>query len=186
MMKTARIHDYAASPVIDEVGVPEIGADEVLIRVKAASLNPLDLLLQGGKRRDVFPLPFPYTLGTDLSGTVEKSGSLAARWRSGDRVVARLDPTRGGALAEFAVVPAAYVATTCACRKSNPNILMMQSAQDRTAKNMPGSVNHGVMSVHPYPTISACAPHCNNSCTTAGRHEDVARRKRQRGQGIPV
>src|ERR1700676_3463249 len=33
---------------------------------------------------------------------------------------------------------------------------------------------HGVMSVHPRPTISACAPHCNNSCTTAGRDEDVA------------
>jgi hypothetical protein len=33
---------------------------------------------------------------------------------------------------------------------------------------------HGVMSVHPCPTISACAPHCNNSCTTAGRDEDVA------------
>src|SRR5664279_1251099 len=45
---------------------------------------------------------------------------------------------------------------------------------------------HGVMSVHPCPTISACAPHCNNSCTTAGRDEDVARRKRQHGQDIPV
>jgi hypothetical protein len=36
---------------------------------------------------------------------------------------------------------------------------------------------HGVMPVHPYPTISACVPHCNNSCTTAGRDEDVARPK---------
>src|SRR5664279_3855379 len=44
----------------------------------------------------------------------------------------------------------------------------------------------GAMSVHPCPTISASAPHCNNSCTTAVRDGDVARRKRQRGQGIPV
>jgi hypothetical protein len=44
----------------------------------------------------------------------------------------------------------------------------------------------GAMSVHPCPTISASAPHCNNSCTTAVRDGDVARRTRQRGQGIPV
>jgi hypothetical protein len=44
----------------------------------------------------------------------------------------------------------------------------------------------GAMSVHPCPTISASAPHCNNSGTTAVRDGDVARRKRQRGQGIPV
>src|SRR5665811_1463742 len=44
----------------------------------------------------------------------------------------------------------------------------------------------GAMSVHPCPTISASAPHCNNSCTTAVRDGDVARRKRQRGQSIPV
>jgi hypothetical protein len=42
----------------------------------------------------------------------------------------------------------------------------MQSAQDRTANNLPSS-EHGVMSVHPCPTISACALHCNNSCKTA-------------------
>jgi NADPH:quinone reductase-like Zn-dependent oxidoreductase len=108
-MKAARIRDYAVAPVIEELPIPEIGADEVLVRVKAVGLNPLDVLLLGGKRREVFPLPFPYTLGTDLAGTVERAGSLAARWRQGDPILARLDPIRGGALADFAVVPAAQV-----------------------------------------------------------------------------
>lgn len=108
-MRAARIHDYGAAPVLDDVQPLEIGPDEVLVRVRAASLNPLDVKLHSGAMRDFFPLAFPYTLGTDLAGTVERAGPLAARWHQGDKVVARLDPTRGGALADFAVVPAADV-----------------------------------------------------------------------------
>lgn len=113
-MTIARIHDYDAAitfgdtPVYTDTSAP--GADEVLVRVAAASLNPLDVLLHSGKRREVFPLTFPYTPGTDLAGTVVRAGALAARWRPGDRVVARLDPTRGGALADYAMVPATYLA----------------------------------------------------------------------------
>lgn len=58
---------------------------------------------------DFFPLTFPYTLGTDLAGTIEKVGSDVVGWSRGDEIVARVDPTSGGALAEFAVVPASYL-----------------------------------------------------------------------------
>ncbi|WP_257446640.1 NADP-dependent oxidoreductase [Archangium lipolyticum] len=111
-MKAARIHGHGdlGNVVIEDIPTPEFGPDEVLIRVEAASLNPLDLLLLGGKRREVFPLSFPYTLGIDLAGTVEGAGPLAARWRKGDRVIARPDPVRGGAFARYAVVPATHVA----------------------------------------------------------------------------
>ena len=106
MMKAARIHEYGAPLVFDEVSLPEIGPDEVLVRVKAAALNPLDVQLRSGKMHGFFPLGFPYTLGTDLAGTVERAGASATRWRQGEAVVARTDPTKGGALAGFAVVPA--------------------------------------------------------------------------------
>ena len=109
-MRAARIHDYGAAPVLDDAQAPAMGPDEVLVRVRAARLNPLDVKLQSGAMRDFFPLAFPYTLGTDLAGSVEQAGPLATRWRQGDEVVARLDPTRGGALADFAVVPATYLA----------------------------------------------------------------------------
>ncbi len=109
-MRAVRIHEYGASPALEEVPMPDIGADEVLVRVKATSLNPLDVYLCSGAMHGFFPLGFPYTLGADLAGTVERAGASATRWRSGEAVVARLDPTRGGALAEFAVVPAAYLA----------------------------------------------------------------------------
>jgi len=109
-MKAVRIHEYGAPLLLEEVQAPDIGPDEVLVRVKAASLNPLDVQLHSGKMHGFFPLAFPGTMGTDLAGTVERAGPLATRWQQGDKVVARLDPTKGGALAEFAVVPASYLA----------------------------------------------------------------------------
>ena len=108
-MKAARIHGYNAAPMLEDVPTPEINSTDVLVRVAAASLNPLDVKLQKGFMHDFFPLSFPYTLGTDLAGTIEKVGSDVAVWRQGDEIVARVDPTSGGALAEFAVVPASYL-----------------------------------------------------------------------------
>jgi NADPH:quinone reductase-like Zn-dependent oxidoreductase len=112
-MKAARIHAHGSieDAVIEDVPTPELGTDEVLIRVAAASVNPLDLKLIKGVLAAYYPLTFPYALGTDLAGTVERAGPLAARWRPGDKVIARPDPVRGGAFAEFAVVPASQVAT---------------------------------------------------------------------------
>lgn len=108
-MKAARIHGYNAAPILEDVPTPEIGSTDVLVRVAAASFNPLDVKLQKGFMHDFFPLSFPYTLGTDLAGTIEKVGSDVAGWSQGDEIVARVDPTSGGALAEFAVVPASYL-----------------------------------------------------------------------------
>ena len=109
MMKAARIHGYDAAPILEEVPVPEIGPDEVLVRVGAASLNPLDNKLRMGAIHDFYPLEFPYTMGTDLAGTVERVGPGVVGWSEGDRVLARTDPTSGGALAELAVVPASLL-----------------------------------------------------------------------------
>src|SRR3546814_19484648 len=58
-----------------------------------------------------FPLQFPYTLGTDLAGRVEEIGPDVLGWSIGDRVIARTDPTAGGAMAEYVVVPARYLTT---------------------------------------------------------------------------
>ena len=109
MMNAARIHGYAAEPVMEDVPVPEAGPDQVLVRVKGASLNPLDIKLHSGAMHGFFPLAFPYTLGTDLTGTVERTGPGVTGWQAGDAVVARLDPTSGGALAKFALLPATYL-----------------------------------------------------------------------------
>lgn len=118
-MKAVQIYQYGSidNAVLEEIPVPEIGLDEVLVQVEAASINPLDVKLISGDMKDYFPLTMPYTVGTDLSGTVVEAGLLAARWKQGDRVIARLEPGsslsqhRGGAFAEFVVVPAQLLTT---------------------------------------------------------------------------
>lgn len=107
-MKAVRIHGYKNAPTIEDVPTPEIGSGQVLVRVAAAALNPLDGALQTGAIARVFPLTFPYTMGTDLAGTVEQVGANVAVWRPGDQVIGRINPTVGGAFAEFAAVLAEF------------------------------------------------------------------------------
>jgi len=109
-MKAIRIHGYGQDLVLDEIPVPDIGPGDVLVRTNVASFNPLDVKLQSGAMHDFLPLTFPYTLGTDLSGTVQRVGSNVTGWHEGDQVIARVDPTSGGAFAEFVATPAAHVA----------------------------------------------------------------------------
>ena len=108
-MKAARIHGYNTAPTLEDIPTPEISPTDVLVRVAAAGLNPLDVKLRDAVMHHFFPLSFPYTVGTDLAGTIERVGSAVASWSEGEAIVARVDPTSGGALAEFAAVPAAYL-----------------------------------------------------------------------------
>ncbi len=105
-MNAAQLSGYNAVPAVGDAPAPEPGPGQVVVRVTAAGLNPLDLHIRGGKMRDYFDVKFPYTVGTDLAGTVDRPGSAAGQWKAGQAVVARLDPVAGGALAEFALVPA--------------------------------------------------------------------------------
>ena len=105
-MKALRIHDYGAVPSLDEVATPVAAAGQVLVRVSAAALNPLDVKIQQGAMKEYLKLSFPYTIGTDLSGVVEQVGRGVAQWQPGDKVVMRLNPDAGGAVAEFVAVPA--------------------------------------------------------------------------------
>ncbi len=119
-MKAVVVRNYGEldEVTIEDVPVPAIEPAEVLVQVEAASVNPLDVKLISGNLKAFFPLMPPYIIGTDLSGTVVEVGSLATRWKKGDRVFAHFEPAPGqgdqysrvGALAEFAAVPAVHVA----------------------------------------------------------------------------
>ena len=104
-MQQIILSDYEQSPVLQDIATPEPKYGEVLVRIAAAALNPLDVKLQRGQVHAYFPLTFPSAMGTDLAGTIEKTGSLTSRWMAGDRIMARLDPTKGGAFADCAIVP---------------------------------------------------------------------------------
>jgi NADPH:quinone reductase-like Zn-dependent oxidoreductase len=105
-VKAVQITGYGQQTVVAEVDAPTTGPGEVLVRIAGVALNPLDLKIASGSVQGFFPVEFPYILGTDLSGTVTELGADVTGWKVGDQVIARLDPTRGGAAAEFAVVPA--------------------------------------------------------------------------------
>jgi NADPH:quinone reductase-like Zn-dependent oxidoreductase len=109
IMKAIRIHQYGGPEVLAQVEMqrPAPGLNEVLIKVKAASVNPVDWKLRAGYLKDVFPLTFPSTLGWDVAGTVEEVGAGATRFKRGDDVYALLE---GGGYAEYAVANESIVA----------------------------------------------------------------------------
>ncbi|HEX4420826.1 MAG TPA: NADP-dependent oxidoreductase [Kofleriaceae bacterium] len=82
---------------------PEVGARDVLIAVKAASLNPVDFKIREGKLKLVLPLKLPIVLGCDVAGVVERVGAAVSKFQVGDEVFVRLEKGRMGGLAERAV-----------------------------------------------------------------------------------
>jgi NADPH:quinone reductase-like Zn-dependent oxidoreductase len=107
-MKAVRIHEYGDASVLkyEDAPVPDIGPDGVLIRVRAAGVNPVDWKIRKGLMKAVRPLQFPAIVGADAAGTVERVGAVVTRLKAGDAVVARVD----GAYAEFAVAKTDAVA----------------------------------------------------------------------------
>ncbi|KAL5862068.1 hypothetical protein ACOSQ4_003364 [Xanthoceras sorbifolium] len=86
-----------------ELPVPTPNKDQVLVKLEATSLNPVDWKMQKGEIRPLFPYKFPYTPGTDVAGEVVGLGSDVKNFKAGDKVVAILSHATGGGLAEFAV-----------------------------------------------------------------------------------
>jgi NADPH:quinone reductase-like Zn-dependent oxidoreductase len=92
-----------------EVPEPTAGDSEVLIRVHAAGLNPVDYNVRQGVARPVWRLDLPLVAGSELSGVVEAVGAGTSRFAVGDRVYARVDKLKLGAFARYAVVDESLV-----------------------------------------------------------------------------
>ena len=87
-----------------EIPAPVPGPGQVLVRVRAAAFNPIDLYLRSGMV--AMPMAFPYVIGTDVAGTVEASGPGSGKFRPGDRVWGSNQGMLGrpGSAAEFAAI----------------------------------------------------------------------------------
>lgn len=94
-----------------DMPVPEPGEGEVLVRVKAAGVNPVDWKIRAGYLKDFYPYKFPVILGWDLAGVVEKLGYSARRFKAGDEVYGycRRPVIQQGTYAEYVVIPESYV-----------------------------------------------------------------------------
>src|SRR5205823_10063011 len=107
-MKAVRVHNYGGPEVLkfEDAPRPTPGSGELLIRVHAASVNPIDWKVRAGYMKDYIPLPLPFIPGWDVSGVVETVGSGVSKFKKGDEVYARPDVTAHGygAYAEYVVV----------------------------------------------------------------------------------
>src|SRR5256884_2625897 len=105
-MKAIRIHNYGGPEVLqyEDAPRPKPQAGEVLVRVHAAGVNPIDWKVREGHMKDLWPHKFPLILGWDLSGVVEEIGAGVSRFKKGDEVYSVPDASRDGAYAEYIVV----------------------------------------------------------------------------------
>ncbi|HEX6841817.1 MAG TPA: NADP-dependent oxidoreductase, partial [Stellaceae bacterium] len=105
IMKAVRIHRFGGPEVmqLEELPVPQFAGDEILLRVRAASVNPVDFKTRQGRFPPVGREQLPVTLGRDVSGVVEGVGSRVRGIKRGDEIYAMLGPDRG-AFAEYALV----------------------------------------------------------------------------------
>ena len=112
LMKVAQITRYSKDIhiTLNDIPIPEIGDDDILIRVKAAAVNPVDILNLTGAVRLIQDYKMPLTLGNECAGIVEKVGRHVTRFQTGDRVYSRLPVNRLGAFAEYVTIPEDAVA----------------------------------------------------------------------------
>lgn len=105
-MKAVRIHAYGAAEVLayEDAPMPSVGADDVLVKVVAASVNPVDWKIRAGYLQGMLPHQLPLTLGWDMSGVVMEVGSAVTRFKPGDAVYARPDIVRNGTYAEYVAI----------------------------------------------------------------------------------
>ena len=106
IMKAVVIDSFgpAENMSLREIPVPLPKSNQMLVRVFAAGINPVDTYIRAGRRMKVSGAKFPKVMGRDLAGEVESAGSAVKNFKPGDRVMGTVNPKSGGSYAEFAVV----------------------------------------------------------------------------------
>jgi len=112
-VKAVSIHQFGNRGVLrfEEVEKPALSEGEVLIRIQASGVNPVDWKIREGYLKDFIPHVFPVILGWEMAGMIEESGHAARRFKPGDEVYAycRRPIIQKGTYAEYIALPEAYV-----------------------------------------------------------------------------
>ena len=131
-MKALQIINYGEikdSLVVNEVSKPTVQANDVLIEVKAAAINPIDKSIILGNLQGMLPLPLPSTSAYDVSGIVVEKGNDVSRFEIGDLVYSRVPQEQMGTIAEFVAV------TSAAVSKKPGNISFRRSGEFATSRS---------------------------------------------------
>ena len=106
-MKAVVFDRYGSVEVLQyrELSKPTIKPDQLLVRVSASSINPVDWKIRQGHLQLLSGFNFPRIVGSDISGVVEEIGKEVTKFQPGDEVYTFLNPLTGGACAEYCAVP---------------------------------------------------------------------------------
>ena len=105
-MKAVFINQYGSAELLQyaDVEKPQIKSDQMLVKVHASSVNPIDWKIRSGIIQLLTGYNFPLILGFDVAGVVEEVGNSVTGFQAGDSIYAFLDSLPGGAYAEYAAV----------------------------------------------------------------------------------
>lgn len=113
MMKAFIINEFGGTEklILTHVPKPEPDEGEVLVRIKAAGVNPVDYKIRSGLYKGRMPIEMPVILGWDVSGVVEKNGFGASRFELGEEVFAyaRRKIIKNGTYAEYICLPESFL-----------------------------------------------------------------------------
>jgi NADPH:quinone reductase-like Zn-dependent oxidoreductase len=111
-MRAWRMQRYGGieAMTLDSMPVPSPGAGQVLVRMRAASINPIDWKIREGYLKAMLPLQFPKVMGRDGAGEIVSVGEGAGEFSVGERVTGLATPSGDGTHAEFAVLAADGIA----------------------------------------------------------------------------
>jgi len=112
-MKAAIINEFGGRDKIQivDLPIPEPNDGEVLVKIKAAGINPVDFKIREGYLKERMPCQFPIILGWDFAGVVEKNGFGAHRFKAGDEVFAyaRRSKIQFGTYSEYITLPESFI-----------------------------------------------------------------------------
>jgi NADPH:quinone reductase-like Zn-dependent oxidoreductase len=107
-MKAVRLLEYGGQLVFNDVPMPAIARDEILVKVRSTAVNHLDLVEASGTARQILPIDLPWIPGHEFSGVIQQIGSDVAACAQGDAVFGANET--GGAYAEYLAVKAVAIA----------------------------------------------------------------------------
>ncbi|MEG4854914.1 NAD(P)-dependent alcohol dehydrogenase [Microcoleus sp. B5-D4] len=106
-MKAVAFDRYGSAEELQyrELSKPIAKSNELLVRVRASSVNPVDWKIRQGHLQLLTGFNFPRIVGSDISGVVVEVGREVTKFQPGDEIYTFLNPINGGACAEYAAVP---------------------------------------------------------------------------------
>jgi len=107
-MKAVRVLEYGGQLTFDDVAMPTIARDEILVKIRSTAVNHLDVVKASGAVRQILPIELPWIPGHEYSGVVEQIGSDVAAFARGDAVFGANGI--GGAYGEYLAVKPGEIA----------------------------------------------------------------------------